>query len=168
MDVGSFIVAVFRAVQDRSEGHQPPRHRRTGSSPLTWCIWGDPSSRLGQAAMACRVCSAVTPSVVAPRAWARARTSNPVAVATPGDTLTALPIHHFAERHCEQDDVTGCWRAARMYRTPSASFRARRAPFRTWGILSGFSRHRAGLGPQLPGFRSPLARPPASRRRCRI
>ncbi len=42
-----------------------------GSSPLTWCIWGDPSLRLGQAAMACRVCSAVTSSVVVPSALSR-------------------------------------------------------------------------------------------------
>ena len=39
--------------------------------PLTWCIWGDPSLRLGQAAMACRVCSAVTSSVVVPSALSR-------------------------------------------------------------------------------------------------
>ena len=44
---------------------------RVGSSPLTWCIWGDPSLRLGQAAMACRVCSAVTSSVVVPSALSR-------------------------------------------------------------------------------------------------
>jgi hypothetical protein len=43
----------------------------SGSSPLTWCIWGDPSLRLGQAAMACRVCSAVTSSVVVPSALSR-------------------------------------------------------------------------------------------------
>ena len=35
------------------------------------------SLRLGQTAMACRVCSAVTSSVVALRAWARARASSP-------------------------------------------------------------------------------------------
>ncbi len=33
MDVGAFIIAVFRAVQDRSEGHQPPRHRATKPKP---------------------------------------------------------------------------------------------------------------------------------------
>ena len=40
-------------------------------SPLMWCIWGDPSLRQGQAAMACRVCSTVTTSVVVPSVLSR-------------------------------------------------------------------------------------------------
>jgi hypothetical protein len=80
------FIAVTRAsdlevVRTLREQLRPPPAATTasspGSSPVTWCTTGDPSSLGGQAVRACRAGSLTSSSRVVATAWERVRTSSP-------------------------------------------------------------------------------------------